>query len=271
MENHYEFDDAGRLGRFVELDGKGREQLRRNRFIRKGEMVPPHDRTAFLNEVRGALHPLHEAWLLRSYDVVECFPPQPDAMRRNEDAGTGALLRELHADRQSKVDAMNSRRRSAGLPDMTETEKALLLRDDALDKSRLEFERLRHESTGLFSTTDVDRIVDQERARLRYLARTVSRRYPIAVNKSGARPETLRALLEVRIPPHGVPLLPGGEKDIIDSWGREYRYGFDANAQEAGGPRPVIISAGCDGIFDTDDDVGSDDKARLVKEARGRE
>lgn len=259
IERHFEFDREGKLSRFAELDGNGRELPRRNRSVRAGEMVPPDERSVFLDKVRGAIRPLVEAWRSRSFEEVFCSSSQSSSARAAESQKTMEHVRTWQAGLQAKIDALNARRRSAGLPDMTEIERARFLRDDALKVSQDEFEKLRHQSTGRMGTTDMDSMVDRERARLHYLGRTVSRRYPVAVGKRGARPDSLRTLLSVRIPPHGVPLLPEGEQDIVDSWGHAYRYRLDGDGQEAGGPRPIILSAGPDGRFETADDLSSDD------------
>ena len=47
------------------------------------------------------------------------------------------------------------------------------------------------------------------------------------------------------------PILLGGTGTIVDPWGNEYKL-------EKDGKRYAIISAGPDGIFDTEDDIRSD-------------
>lgn len=59
----------------------------------------------------------------------------------------------------------------------------------------------------------------------------------------------LHKLIEDR--PNKGPMLEGGEGAIEDPWGNEYKY-------EKKNGRPVIISAGPDGEFGTEDDIRSD-------------
>ena len=104
-------------------------------------------------------------------------------------------------------------------------------------------------------------------ARLHLLFITADRVYPSIVSGSangGSRPKSLRDLLEVSIPPKGIPLLPEGENDLKDIFGTEYRYRVEReDGKEI--DRVVIVSAGPDGVFDTADDLSSEDYFRLRK------
>ena len=57
----------------------------------------------------------------------------------------------------------------------------------------------------------------------------------------------------------GLAVLDGGEGVLEDPWGNEYR-------MEKKGKKYVIISAGPDGEFSTDDDIRSDKKSKAKKE-----
>lgn len=56
------------------------------------------------------------------------------------------------------------------------------------------------------------------------------------------------------------PVVSGGEGALEDPWGTEYRY-------EHKGKKILIVSAGPDGEFDTDDDISSDKVERKQKDS----
>ncbi len=55
------------------------------------------------------------------------------------------------------------------------------------------------------------------------------------------------------------PVLEGGEGVLDDPWGEQYKY-------ERSGKKIVVISAGPDGEFGTDDDIRSDKVAKASKD-----
>ena len=55
------------------------------------------------------------------------------------------------------------------------------------------------------------------------------------------------------------PVLEGGEGVLDDPWGEQYKY-------ERSGKKIVVISAGPDGEFGTDDDIRSDKVAKAEKD-----
>ena len=66
---------------------------------------------------------------------------------------------------------------------------------------------------------------------------------------NGRFPQSLRELVDDSDDKE--PILEGGAKAIIDPWDNEYKL-------EKNGKRHTILSAGPDGIFDTEDDIRSD-------------
>ena len=71
-------------------------------------------------------------------------------------------------------------------------------------------------------------------------------------------PSDLSALIEAK--GDDEPVLDGGEGALEDPWGTEYRY-------EHKGKKILIVSAGPDGEFDTDDDISSDKVERKQKDS----
>lgn len=255
-EFNYEFDNAGAVRRFTELDGRGAELRRRFRRIKDGKMVVPEARATFLAEAGEAARPLTAAWKSNNYAVVSDIPsPSIEDDRRFAAVELERMKQEQR--RRDRYARVNAERRAAGLPELTELEKRRIARDEMLELRRKRFERLRYESTGRRETTEMDAAIDKERARLDVLSRIVSEKYSVAIRSAGVRPKTLHELLGVRFPPQGQsPLLLEGEKDIRDLWGREYRYCTEKGADTpCGENRPLITSAGPDGVFDTSDDI----------------
>ena len=65
--------------------------------------------------------------------------------------------------------------------------------------------------------------------------------------KKGSFPSDLKKLVEGE-----APYMEGGEEALVDPWGSEYKY------EKKGNKNIVIISAGGDQEFGTDDDIRSD-------------
>ncbi len=273
-ESHYEFGDDGAVQRFVELDGKGREVRRRRRRLKDGTMLAPEGRAAFRAEAEAAASPLIEAWANRRFAVVpNVLPPPPEEARRI--AEENAKREREKREREEKYARINKERQAAGLPPLTRLDRSRIRQDETNELVRQRLEKLRQEATGRFETTELDAATDRERARLKHLATVLDlnheRLFENAV--SGSWPKTLRDLIGLmRYPKINVPLLLNGEKDIRDQWGREYRYHHgDVRKTPFGKNRPLITSAGPDGVFDTADDITSLDEFKLLKQKEERE
>lgn len=265
----YEFDGTGAVRRFVELDSRGRELRRRFRMFKDGKMVAPELRSAFCAEAEAATRSLTEAWTNGSIAIVPNVPhPTPEVAARE------AELDRVNQEREEKYMRMNKERRAAGLPELTRLEKRLMLRNEIWELSRGNFAKLRQEASGRFETTELDASVDWERVRLSSLAFDICVKYPDSSHAIGPWPKSLHVLLDLKFPPGSDrPLLLGGDKDIQDQWGHEYRYRDGDIVRLAHGRcQPLITSAGPDGVFDTADDITSADEFKLrdQKAERGR-
>ena len=273
-ESHYEFGDDGTVQRFVELDGKGRELRRRHRRLKDGTMLAPEARAAFRAEAEAAARPLVEAWTNRSFAVVPNVPPPPPEEARRIAEGNAKREREKR-EREEKYARINRERQAAGLPPLTLLDRSRIRRDETNELVRRRLEKLRQEATGRLETTELDAATDWERVRLGYLATVLELNHErLFVNAaSGSWPKTLRDLIGLmRHPKINVPLLLNGERDIRDQWGREYRYRpGDVTKTPFGRDRPLITSAGPDGVFDTADDITSFDEFKLRKQKEERE
>lgn len=75
--------------------------------------------------------------------------------------------------------------------------------------------------------------------------------------KHAKLPTNLQALIETKSDDEE-PMLKGGDGALEDPWGAEYKY-------ETKGKKFVVISAGPDGQFNTEDDIRSDTIKRKSK------
>lgn len=206
--------------------------------------------------------PFHALW--RNWDAyrknltekshrLDMSPVESDVTGANAGAGDERKYRERIAER-------NRERRAMGLPDMSDRETRIYLRDESRTRHRRWIERMRQETTGRFVTTEEDAQMDLERVRLHGLYWHVARDYALSVGRPGERPTDLRELLVCRNALSGRDLLEDGENDIRDVWGHEYRYHFGQGGKLKMVPDHVVLtSAGPDGVFDTADDISSDD------------
>ena len=247
----YEFDAKGHVARFVELDVHGKELPYNLRTLGDRQMVESQNRAAFLAEARDVVRPLLKTWLDGSYEdssqkSVSCLETTSVVP-----AGLQDVLRK---DREVLAE-VNRKRQRGGLSALGKDEERLVLREIRYEESRRWFERMRHAFTGRKESTAHDRMMDLERVRLNELRRMLVVNFP-----PENYPKTLRELVGRRGARFGQLLLPGGEDDLRDQWGHEYRYGLGRRKlTELLEHGPVVTSAGPDGIFDTEDDLSSDD------------
>lgn len=253
---YYKYGKSGEVLQFVELDGDGGELPPDKRILKNEIMVTPENRPSFMAVMQSSVRPLSEAWKNRNYVVaVELMAPL-----EKSDSKTKDRLREYSRKQREKIVEQNRERCANGLPDMTENEQRLFQRAEAWEGHRIWCERMRHETTGRKMTTAIDSMMDLERVRLQGVYWAVARGFPAAVGIPGTRPKALRDLIGIRDPEFGQLLLPGGDNDIRDQWGREYRFSFGLGKKlKTNSEHPIIESAGPDGLFDTEDDLSSED------------
>lgn len=245
----YQFDREGGILRFVELDAEGRELPRSVRTLKDRAMVEPVGRADFLAEMQNAIRPLTEAWRKQAYVELPARTVTAVSPGRN----TPTWLLDYEKRRQGAIDEANRSRRAAGRPAFTREEEELILREARFERSRLWFEKIRHEMTGRRVTTDEDRMFDRERVRLNDLRRTLERCFA-----PRGYPATLQELVGRKDSRFGQLLLPGGEGDFHDQWGRAYHYEVVRMANQER-DRPILISSGPDGVLGNADDLSSED------------
>ncbi len=252
----YEFGQRGDLRHFVELDGNGRELPRNRRFLKDMEMVPHQGRAAFFSDMYKAIAPMIEKFEKRSFVEVSALP----VTHRRQNTEVVARMEEQKRKESEMVIAANQKRLRGGMPNMTDVEERMFLRNEWLKTSRIWFERMRQETSGRSETSAQDAMVDLERARLFNLYNMVKHIYPVVTCRSGTVPKTLHEVAVCREPGSGKPLLPGGENDLKDQWGHEYRYRVGQGEKiKMATEHPIITSAGPDGVFGTEDDLSSED------------
>ena len=249
----YEFDASGDVRRFVELDGDGRELPRRLRRLKDREMVKPEERSAFYADMNEAIRPLAEAWKTHSYRVA------PERKERTEvpQVKTPEVVLKYEREKREILSRANRERTAKGLAPLTKQEEGLVLRQKFYEDERVWFERIRHEMTGRTQSTARDVQMDLERVRVSNLYRVL---YRISRETGGVYPKTLQEVVGRTSSRMEGPLLLGGEADLRDLWGHAYRYSIGQGKKiKMKHDHPVIVSAGPDGVFDTEDDLSSDD------------
>lgn len=272
LRGAFEFDGKGCLLRFAEVDKEGHGLSRWSRSIRERPMLAKGERAAFLKKAESFFAVLVKSWEDKSYRrlPLEEKADADTAERRTAKekklaevrVQTGRAIEQVEREREAKWHRLNKERRDRGQDELTATEKRIILRDERIDRARREIEHCRHKIERVQTTTEADRLNDLERARLWEMFNTAEWRYRMALRRFSdrdLRPASLRDLLTVKTS-DGVALLPGGEKDLKDSWGHDYRYcvGKGLNTRLTR-ERAIITSAGPDGIFGTSDDLSSND------------
>lgn len=255
------FDQLGNLSRHLERRNGGREVLPSSRWFGTCAHVGPEGRLSFVSEVDNCLRPFDEAWRRGTY--VDLSATVPTAERglaaREEDVKTHENLKRVHEELEAEWARSNVLRRAQGLPPLTSWEKKLIRRAETLEKHRRDFEQWRLAVAGDKTTTEDDRLLDLERARLVCLKMVIDVDYQFAKGENGAHPERLEDLLSTRSLDRRHTILED-VSEIRDVWGRDYRYSYGMKGPKlTRASRAIIISAGPDGVFDTLDDLSSDD------------
>lgn len=141
----YEFDAAGVVRRFVELDSSGRELRRRFRRFKDGKMVAPTERAAFRAEAEAAVRPLTEAWASGRYAAVPNVPPpSPEETAREAEREREERARE---DRYMRI---NEERRAAGPDGVFDTDDDIT----SVDEFKLREQKAERERRGLGKLKD---------------------------------------------------------------------------------------------------------------------
>lgn len=267
----FSFDGRGNVRDFVELDGEGGELPLQQRILKDRTMVVPEKRPSFFAAMEKVIHPLLESWKKRNYvNFHDSVSPLGKSLVDGSVGWSKTVSRKIH----EQVIERNRERCAIGLPDMTETEKIIFLRKVSWERDRRWCEQMRHETTGRKVTTEVDAMIDLERVRLNSVYWAVARGFPSVVDAPVKSPKTLRDLIGLRDGKFGQLILPGGEDDIKDQWGHEYRYRVGQGEKiKMASEHPVITSAGPDGVFGTEDDLSSEDwfVFRRIENERRRE
>lgn len=258
----YELAENGAVSRFVELDASGAPLPSWLRNVKRGEMVAPSDRPAFLKEVDGRIRKIVDAYLKKEWVDVRDSALPPVVGLEAAISNVVALRRKVLAE-ERRIDEERLRK---GLPVLTPDEKYRQQRENVLSRMGLRLAVMRLRLAGLSETNAVATAVDGERARL-FLLGSVAKAQ--RRSNGGAWPKTGRELLDFREGPERPLVLFNGESDLVDAWGRKYEYRVGKNPLW-----PEIVehgyftSLGEDGVLGTADDLTSDDMLLLRKRMR---
>lgn len=256
-----EFNAAGELTRHMERKTDGRGPLAVSRWFQDRAQVPLNGRAEFLVEVEKIVRPLEDAWCTGRYKEVSTMH-EKKALRDSPQEKSPLYMAGIS---YAQWDVTNAVRRTQGLAPLSSWEKKCLVRAENLEKYRKNFEQWRQKMTGVSQTTELDRKIDLERARLVCLKILIEGDYRLAKKGSNVHPERLEELLVTKLPDKVNTILKE-EAEIRDVWGREYRYySGERGPKLSRNRRPIIVSAGPDGVFDTEDDLSNDDIYVMLK------
>lgn len=262
LANEVELSPAGEVVRHLEFEGDGRDVEPEFRWYKNLEMVPPDDRPAFRAEVEKLVRPFEDAWRDRTYTYIPALPPKPaiDPHIERLLPAARAQREKLYADDEARWSLTNTLRRTAGLPPLTEWDRKCITQAEAMERIRKDFERWRLRTTGAAATNAEGARVDLERARLWRLRGIVEHEYKLGKRGKADHPKTLEELLTTTWGVGGDRHALAVEADLRDVWGRAYRYQYRLDAPApVNMVRAILVSAGPDGVFDTPDDLSSDD------------
>ena len=266
-EAAYEFDENGEIGRFAEVDERGEVPPRRALLRKDGVMLGASERGAFIAAVRALVAPLADAW--RNKDYISVYRKPQRKLTLEEERANAAIYEKFSRDekaRQEKYTRINGERLSKGLPELTKLDKRRIEQDEALELMR------KDSATGERSPAANETGGQMRLCRERIP--TVMHEEPIFYHAEKlynfryrrGRPQRLEDMLGAVNPGSDEPFMIDGDNYRQDLWGHPYRYYVGQGEQKSHrSNRAVIVSAGPDGVFDTADDLSSEDYFRLRK------
>ena len=264
---YFEYTGEGRLKRHVR--GGDSPLYRDGDSLSGTKDYDAAAKEAFVREVGTETKILKESWLKSAYERVYT-PHRPTQKEIEKNRKTKELAKKRDKEFQEEIcrreSEWNAERRAKGLPDYAPDEMKKKWREHYFQMRVARMADLRIKMTGGKPATELDLKYDVERARVMKMydvAREYAHEKGFSASHRKELPTNLRQLVGFKR--YGRMVLPEGEKALLDGWGREYDYRIERRSA-SGFPSegvPVVISAGVDGKFGTEDDISSLELLRL--------